>query len=200
MIPADMVPADMVPAGLVPADIVPARPPRAKILLVDDRAENLLALEAILSSLGQELVRAYSGEAALAALRADEFAVVLLDVVMPGMDGFETAALIKQRAGTRDVPIILLTAAGADPELVFRGYAAGAVDYITKPFNPWVLRSKVAVFVDLYLLKARQARAVTELSARVSSVEAAAAGLASVDLDEALAALRETLDALRDAP
>lgn len=195
-----MIPADMVPAGLVPADIVPARPPRAKILLVDDRAENLLALEAILSSLGQELVRAYSGEAALAALRADEFAVVLLDVVMPGMDGFETAALIKQRAGTRDVPIILLTAAGADPELVFRGYAAGAVDYITKPFNPWVLRSKVAVFVDLYLLKARQARAVTELSARVSSVEAAAAGLASVDLDEALAALRETLDALRDAP
>jgi CheY-like chemotaxis protein len=174
------------------------QPAQAKILLVDDRAENLVALEAILSSLGQELVRAHSGEAALAALLADEYAVILLDVVMPGMDGFETAALIKQQVRTQDVPIIFLTAAGDDPELAFRGYAAGAVDYITKPFNPWVLRSKVAVFVDLYLLKVRQVRAVAELSAQVALVEAAAAGLTSPRLDEALAALRETLDALRD--
>ena len=108
-----------------------AQPPQARILLVDDRAENLIALEAILASLGQELVRAPSGEAALAALLADEFAVILLDVVMPGMDGFETAAHIKRRARTRDVPIIFLTAAGDDPELAFRGYAAGAVDYIS---------------------------------------------------------------------
>ena len=186
-----------------PPPQAPQPPPQAKILLVDDRAENLIALEAILSSLGQELVRASSGEAALAALLADEFAVILLDVVMPGMDGFETAAHIKQRARTQDVPIIFLTAAGDDPELAFRGYAAGAVDYITKPFNPWVLRSKVAVFVDLHLLKVRQVRAVAELSARLSSAEAAAAalasaGLASEPLDEALAALRATLDGLRD--
>jgi CheY-like chemotaxis protein len=177
----------------------PAQPPKARILLVDDRAENLIALEAILSSLGQELVRATSGEAALAALLADEFAVILLDVVMPGMDGFETAAHIKQRTRTQDVPIIFLTAAGDDPELAFRGYAAGAVDYIGKPFNPWALRSKVAVFVDLHLLKVRQARAVSELSARLSSVEAAAAGVASERLREAVAALRETLDGLRGA-
>jgi CheY-like chemotaxis protein len=185
---------------------------QAKILLVDDRAENLMALEAILSSLGQELVYAHSGEAALAALLTDEFAVILLDVVMPGMDGFETATHIKQRPRTRDVPIIFLTAAGADPEQVFRGYAAGGVDYITKPFDPWVLRSKVAVFVDLYLLKARQTRVTAELSSRVSEVESAlaslsaaagvrsdreaAAGLARAD--GALAALRETLDALAD--
>jgi CheY-like chemotaxis protein len=185
--------------------------PQAKILLVDDRAENLIALEAILSSLGQELVHAHSGEAALAALLTDDFAVILLDVVMPGMDGFETAAHIKRRARTHDVPIIFLTAAGADPELAFRGYAAGAVDYISKPFNPWVLRSKVAVFVDLYLLKVRQVRAVADLSARMSAVEAAAgelAGLPSLSsddraglarLDEALATLRSTVDALRDA-
>jgi CheY-like chemotaxis protein len=187
----------VVPAPPPPSSPPPERP-QAKILLVDDRAENLIALEAILSSLGQELVRAHSGEAALAALLVDEFAVILLDVVMPGMDGFETARHIKQRARTQDVPIIFLTAAGADPELVFRGYAAGAVDYITKPFDPRVLRSKVAVFVELHLLRVRQARAVPELSARLSALEAAAAALASPRLDAAVAGLRETLDTLRD--
>jgi len=171
---------------------------RAKILLVDDRAENLVALEAILASLGQELVLARSGEAALAALLADEFAVILLDVVMPGMDGFETATHIKRRARTRDVPIIFLTAAGADPELTFRGYAAGAVDYITKPFDPRVLRSKVAVLVELHLLRVRQQRAVAELSGRLSALEAAAAAVTSPRLDEAVAALRETLDSFKN--
>ena len=122
----------------------------AKILLVDDRAENLFALDAILSSLQQELVSVRSGEAALEAVAADEFAVILLDVVMPGMDGFETASHIKRRPKTRDVPIIFLTAASAEPDHAFRGYAAGAVDYISKPFDPWVLRAKVAVFVELY--------------------------------------------------
>jgi len=149
---------------------------KAKILLVDDRAENLLALEAILSSLDSELVFVRSGEAAVEAAGAGEFAVILLDVVMPGMDGFETAAQIKQRSRTPDVPIIFLTAAGAEPELAFRGYAAGAVDYISKPFDPWVLRAKVSVFVDLYL-KDRQLRAVSGL---LSAVEEAAAGLAGL--------------------
>ncbi|WP_431037222.1 response regulator [Streptomyces sp. P6-2-1] len=123
---------------------------KAKILLVDDRPENLLALEAILSALDQTLVRASSGEEALKALLTDDFAVILLDVQMPGMDGFETAAHIKRRERTRDIPIIFLTAINHGPHHTFRGYAAGAVDYISKPFDPWVLRAKVSVFVDLY--------------------------------------------------
>ena len=123
---------------------------KVKILLVDDREENLIALEAILSSLDQELVRARSGEEALKALLTDEYAVILLDVVMPGMDGFETARDIKRRKKTRNIPIIFLTALNSDPDYAFRGYAAGAVDFIAKPFDPWVLRAKVSVFVDLY--------------------------------------------------
>jgi len=188
-------------------DVAPsAAAHRAKILLVDDRAENLLALEAILSSLGQELVFVRSGEAAVEAVLADEFAVILLDVVMPGMDGFETAARIKEHGHPLNVPIIFLTAAGADPELAFRGYAAGAVDYISKPFDPWVLRAKVSVFVDLYL-KERQLRVVSDLPSLLSAVEEAAAGLAGLPgaltdtaladglarLDGAIASLRFTI-------
>jgi CheY-like chemotaxis protein len=135
---------------------------KARILLVDDRHENLVALEAILSSLSQTLVTVRSGEEALKALLVDEFAVILLDVVMPGMDGFETASHIKRRPKTRDVPIIFLTAASAEPDHAFRGYAAGAVDYISKPFDPWVLRAKVAVFVELYV-KNQQLREQAEL-------------------------------------
>jgi CheY-like chemotaxis protein len=135
---------------------------KARILLVDDRAENLVALEAILSSLNQVLVPVRSGEEALKALLTDDFAVILLDVVMPGMDGFETATHIKRRPRTRDIPIIFLTAASSEPDHAFRGYAAGAVDYIAKPFDPWVLRAKVAVFVELYQ-KNRQLRQQAEL-------------------------------------
>ena len=164
---------------------------QAKILLVDDRAENLLALEAILSSLDQELVFARSGEAAVEAALANDFAVILLDVVMPGMDGFETAAQIKERGRAQDVPIIFLTAAGADPELAFRGYAAGAVDYISKPFDPWVLRAKISVFVDLYL-KERQLRVVSDLSSLLSAIEEAAAGLAGLPAALASGALTDT--------
>jgi CheY-like chemotaxis protein len=164
---------------------------RAKILLVDDRAENLLALEAILSSLDQELVFVRSGEAAVEAALGGDFAIILLDVVMPGMDGFETAAQIKERGRTPDVPIIFLTAAGVDPELAFRGYAAGGVDYISKPFDPWVLRAKVSVFVDLYL-KDRQLREVSDLSSLLSAIEEAAAGLAGLPAAHAAGALTGT--------
>ncbi len=135
---------------------------KAKILLVDDREENLIALEAILSSLDQDLVRARSGEDALKALLTDEYAVILLDVVMPGMDGFETARDIKRRKKTRDLPIIFLTAVNSDPDYAFRGYAAGAVDFISKPFDPWVLRAKVSVFVELHT-KNKQLRDQTAL-------------------------------------
>lgn len=130
---------------------------KAKILMVDDRADNLLALEAILSSLNQELVRADSGEAALKRLLTDEYAVILLDVQMPGLDGFETATHIKRREKTKNVPIIFLTAISNEPHHAFRGYAAGAVDYLAKPFDPWVLRAKVSVFIELYE-KTRQLR------------------------------------------
>ena len=123
---------------------------RARILLVDDRPQNLLALEAILNTLDQTLVRAGSGEEALAALLRDEYALILLDAQMPGMDGFETAARIKARERTKNVPIIFLTAVDQDQRLAYRGYAAGAADYITKPFDPWLLRAKVQVFVDLW--------------------------------------------------
>src|SRR3954453_6331982 len=122
----------------------------ASLLLVDDRPQNLLALEAILEPLGQTLVTANSGEEALRRLLDGEFAVILLDVQMPGMDGFETAELIKQRQRTRDVPIIFLTAISKEEKHVFHGYEVGAVDYVFKPFDPVILRSKVAVFVDLW--------------------------------------------------
>jgi CheY-like chemotaxis protein len=122
----------------------------ARILMVDDRPENLLALDAILHGLGHELVKASSGEEALKRLLAEDFAVILLDVQMPGMDGFETATHIKQRERTRDIPILFLTAIDGEAHQAFRGYAAGAVDYLPKPFDPWVLRAKVTVFVELY--------------------------------------------------
>jgi CheY-like chemotaxis protein len=123
---------------------------KAKVLLVDDRPENLLALEAILQGLDQELVTAESGEEALKRLLTDDFAVILLDVQMPGMDGFETAEHIKRRERTRHVPIVFLTAIDREPHHAFRGYSVGAVDYLAKPFDPWVLRAKVAVFLDLW--------------------------------------------------
>ncbi len=125
--------------------------PRACILLVDDHPANLLALEAILEPLGQDLVKAVSGEEALKHLLQRDFACILMDVQMPGMDGFQTAALIKQRERTRTIPIIFLTALSRDAAHVFKGYAHGAVDYLLKPFDPEILRSKVGVFVDLFL-------------------------------------------------
>jgi signal transduction histidine kinase len=128
---------------------------RVKILLVDDRAENLLALEAILEPLAQELTRANSGPEALRRVLETEFAAILLDVQMPGMNGFEVAEIIKSRERSRTIPIIFLSAISKEDAYVFKGYSMGAVDYVFKPFNPDVLRSKVAVFVDLYL-KQRQ--------------------------------------------
>ncbi|WP_223638886.1 PAS domain S-box protein [Corallococcus sp. EGB] len=125
--------------------------PRAAILMVDDHPANLLALEAILEPLGQDLVKATSGEEALKQLLQRDFAVILMDVQMPGLDGFQTAALIKQRERTRTIPIIFLTALSRDAAHVFKGYAHGAVDYLLKPFDPEILRSKVSVFVDLFL-------------------------------------------------
>lgn len=123
---------------------------RVNILLVDDRPANLLALEAVLEPLGQNLVTANSGVEALKRLLENDFAVILLDVQMPGLDGFETAALIKEREKSRHIPIIFVTAISTGQSQIFKGYTAGAVDYIAKPFEPEILKSKVTVFVELF--------------------------------------------------
>jgi CheY-like chemotaxis protein len=165
----------------------------AKVLLVDDRRDNLIALEAILQGLPVEPVAVDSGEAALKQLLLDDFAVILLDAQMPDMDGFETAHHIKQRERTRHVPIIFLTAADWDAQLALRGYAAGAIDWLTKPFDPWVLRAKVSVFVDLWT-KGRElelaAAAAERLSRLDERVAEAVTALEAGDSVGALALLR----------
>jgi CheY-like chemotaxis protein len=167
---------------------------RARILLVDDRPENLLALEAVLSTLDQELVTASSGEEALRALLKDEFALILLDAQMPGMDGFETAAQIKGRSRTKDVPIIFLTAVDTDQRNAYRGYAAGGADYISKPFDPWVLRAKVQVFVDLWIAGRRLATQAQFLRRRVEESQGGVDVLG--ELEDRLADLEEAVDQL----
>src|SRR3954471_5291068 len=122
---------------------------KASVLLVDDRPEKLLALEAVLSDLPLTMVRANSGREALRCVLNQEFAAILLDINMPGMDGFETASLIRQRKSSEHTPIIFVTAY-QDELFMSRGYSLGAVDYILQPVVPEILRSKVLVFVDLY--------------------------------------------------
>ncbi|MFE3449804.1 two-component system response regulator [Nonomuraea sp. NPDC059194] len=175
---------------------------RAKILLVDDREENLIALEAILSSLDLTPVRAKSGEEALKALLGTEFALILLDVRMPGMDGFETAAHIKRRERTRNIPIIFLTVVDSAPDYAFRGYAAGAVDYLTKPFDPWVLRAKVSVFVELYNMNKRLTEQASLLRERLAGElppgNSTAQGAVLPELSRRLTAVEEELDRVRE--
>jgi signal transduction histidine kinase len=137
--------------------------PAATILLVDDEPNSLYALQEMLAPLGQDVFAARSGAEALRLVLKQEFAVILLDVRMPRMDGFETARLIRERKRSSATPIIFLTAAGDDMESVSRGYEAGAVDYLIKPVtSPTVLRSKVAVFVELYAKNANLARQIQE--------------------------------------
>lgn len=136
------------------------------ILLVDDQPENLLALEAVLGKLGENLVQASSGEEALRCLLNRDFAVILLDVQMPGMDGFETASLIRSRARSQHTPIIFLTAFDASDQGIFRGYSLGAVDYLIKPINSDILVSKVSVFVDLF----KKTAAVKQQAAQLTAI------------------------------
>lgn len=124
-------------------------PGPGKILMVDDEPGNLLALEAVLEDLGIDLVRAYSGRDALRHLMIEDFSVILLDVQMPGLDGFDTALLIRNRERSRRTPIIFLTAVGRSEEEMSRGYQVGAVDYLVKPFVPEILRFKVTVLLEL---------------------------------------------------
>lgn len=142
-----------------------------RILLVDDRPENLLSLEALLSPLGHTLVRAGSGREALKVLLSHDFAVILLDVQMPGIDGFETAELIRGRERSQNTPILFLTAVNTDENHVFRGYEVGAVDYLLKPIVPRVLLSKVSVFVDLYKKNLKVSQQAAQLEQTVAELE-----------------------------
>jgi len=169
------------PLAEIPPQVLPERPQdqeleieRPRVLLVDDDERNLLAVQSILEDLG-EIVPAKSGEEALRHLLKGEFAVILLDVYMPGMDGYETAQIIRSRDQTKGIPIVFLSAVNKETEHLLRGYAMGAVDYVFKPVDPIVLRSKVAVFVDLFgktkevERKARKEQALLDANLRVNA-------------------------------
>lgn len=142
---------------------------KVNILLVDDRKDKLLALSAILGPLGQNVIEAHSGKEALRLLLKHEFAVILMDVSMPGMDGFETASLIRKRPSCEHTPIIFVTSIGNSPTQMYQGYSLGAVDYILTPIVPEVLRAKVTVFVDLW----RKTEHIKQQAERLREVEEA---------------------------
>ncbi len=144
---------------------------RTKILAVDDRPENLLAIEALLDGPEVQVVRATSGQDALAKMLEHDFALVLLDVQMPEMDGFETAQLMRGHKNTRDVPIIFATAISKEQKHIFQGYDSGAVDYMFKPLDPDILRSKVGVFLQLYRQRRILEHKTRELDAKVCELE-----------------------------
>jgi signal transduction histidine kinase len=175
------------------------------ILIVDDEPRNLAVLESILDEPDYRLVRATSGEDALLALMADEFALLVLDVQMPGMSGFELAQLVKERKKTARIPIIFLTAYYNDDQHILEGYGSGAVDYLHKPVNPPVLRSKVSVFTELYRKNREVERANRLLMAEVAERRRAESRLselnASLDqrVQERTQALQESEEKLREA-
>jgi signal transduction histidine kinase len=141
---------------------------KTNVLLVDDEPKNLFALRELLGDLDQNLISAPSGEEALRQVLKNDFAVILLDVRMPGLDGFDTARMIRERERSRHTPIVFLTAAAEEMDSVFRGYEVGAVDYLIKPIVPQVLKSKVTVFVDLYRKTAALADSEAKLRALAS--------------------------------
>ncbi|MGA9859408.1 MAG: SpoIIE family protein phosphatase [Solirubrobacteraceae bacterium] len=179
---------------------------RAGILLVDDVPENLVALQAVLEPLGERLVCVESGDQALRALLHEEVAVILLDVRMAGMDGLETARIVRSRPRTRHIPIIFLTAEASDVEQISLAYATGAVDYVIKPFAPDVLRAKVSVFVELSRERAervRQSRARAQAEAVAATVRklqiVSDAALAHLELDDLVTEILERATTLFDA-
>lgn len=180
-----------------------SKPAKANILIVDDDRKNLLALQELLQGLGQNLVLASSGEQALRQVLQDDFAVILLDARMPGVDGFATAKLIRGRERSRHTPIIFITGAHEDLESMFRGYAAGAVDYIIKPLIPDVLKSKISVFVELHNKNAALTREIADrklaeeqLRQSEENLRALAAHLQSVREEERTRIAREVHDEL----
>jgi signal transduction histidine kinase len=171
---------------------------KVNILLVDDKPEKILALEVVLEDLHQNIVRAYSGREALRALLTQEFAVILLDVNMPGMDGFETASLIRQRKSSEHTPIIFVTAFGDDTHSA-QGYQLGAVDYILTPVVPEVLRSKVAVFVDLFKKNQQVRRQAESLRRRATQLQRLAQASLAINSALSIERMLQTItDSARD--
>src|SRR5882757_7993076 len=179
------------------------------ILVVDDVPEKIMAIEATLDELGQNIVKAYSGREALRCLLKDDFAVILLDVNMPDMDGFETAAFIRERRRSEHTPIIFVTAFNDEVQMA-KGYSLGAVDFISTPIDPDVLRTKVGVFVELFqktetirqqaahrvqLAREQSARQVAEKAMRRYALLAEASRLLSrsLDFDDTLTSLHRTM-------
>lgn len=142
-----------------------------KILMVDDRPENLIALEAVLEAPGRELVKATSGEQALKCLLRDRFSIVLLDVQMPGMDGFEVAELMRANKAIAKTPIIFVTAISKEDKYKFKGYEVGAVDYLMKPIEPIILTSKVNFFLDLDKQKRALERKLEEARSHIKAYQ-----------------------------
>lgn len=165
---------DAPPVPLSTPRVQNAEQPRipAKILIVDDREDKLTALESVLAPMRETIVLAQSGRDALREILQHEFAVILMDVFMPSMDGFETAAMIRQRAQCAHTPIIFITSVHNTDDLTARGYSLGAVDYIFSPIVPDVLRTKVAVFLDLY----RKTKEVQEQGALIAKLTSAPGG------------------------
>ncbi len=173
-------------------------PGRARILLVDDIPANLVALRAILEPLKQELVLAHSGDEALWKLLQNDFACILMDVQMPGLYGLETASLIRSRERTRHIPLIFITALSREAAYITRGYEQGAVDFLLKPVDPDILRSKVRVFVDLYLRGEQLKRQALEIAAhrraqeeflRATELEQQLVGIVGHDIRTPLSAI-----------
>jgi len=179
---------------------------KCNVLVVEDNAEMLLALRELLEAPDRNIVVAESGENALRAVLKNDFAVILLDIKMPNMDGFATARLIRKREGSRNTPIIFLTGADEDAVSSFRGYEVGAVDYLIKPMVPEVLRSKISVFIDLYRYNAALTREIAErkvieedLRKAKERLRAFAAYIESVREDERTGLAREVHDELGQA-
>jgi CheY-like chemotaxis protein len=181
------------------------------VLVADDRPANVLAIQQVLEPLNHNVVTAASGEEVLRALLTSEFAVILLDVEMPIMDGFEIAAQIKRREKTRHIPIIFLTAVNQEPSDIFQGYEAGAVDYITKPVEPWLVRAKVSALVDIWIEHKRLEQLQSDLAVAaqrqqqalqinegiVQGIAVAKMALELGDNDRALDTLERTLTAAK---
>jgi signal transduction histidine kinase len=178
--------------------------PTSRVLLVDDRESNLSAMREILQGLADDVISARSGEEALRWCLKHDFAAILMDVRMPGMDGFEAASLIRQREPLRQTPILFITAYDKRSVDVLKGYAMGAVDYIFKPIEPEILRSKVTVFVDLHRSREQQKLLAEELAAKASELERSNleleqfAHVAAHDLREPLRTMRSYVELIAE--
>ena len=143
---------------------------RIKILIVDDLKENHLVMESVLSDPDLDIIKAMSGEEALSLCLEHDFAVIFMDVQMPGMDGFEAAELLRSIEKTKSIPIIFVTAISKEQKSIFKGYEVGAVDYLAKPIDPIILRSKARIFKEMYLQRITIEKQVAELEVRISEL------------------------------